>query len=98
MSETYIPAKTRRAVEERDAFTCLYCGAQDDLTLDHVIPEADGGPTVETNLVVCCASCNTKKGVIDVDLFAEYLQRRGIGRAAVILHRIRLHLEISRDK
>lgn len=96
--KTYIPAATRRAVEERDAYTCLYCGAQGDVTMDHVIPEADGGPTVETNLVCCCADCNSKKGVIDVDLFATYLERRGRGRASVILQRVKLHLEISRDK
>jgi 5-methylcytosine-specific restriction endonuclease McrA len=95
--KTYIPAAVRRAVETRDGSRCVYCGSRDDMTLDHVIPEADGGPTVETNLVCCCAACNTMKGVIDVDLFAIHLERRGFGRADAILLRIKLRLEMSRD-
>lgn len=96
VSETYIPAAIRRAVEERDGKRCVYCGSRDDMTLDHVIPEAEGGPTAETNLVCCCATCNSTKGVIDVDLFAIHLQRRGRGSAALLLQRVKLHLELSR--
>jgi len=94
--KTYIPAAVRRAVESRDGSRCVYCGSREEITLDHVVPEAEGGPTVETNLVCCCASCNTTKGVIDVDLFAIHLERRGFGRASVILQRVMLRLEASR--
>jgi 5-methylcytosine-specific restriction endonuclease McrA len=96
VSETYIPAAIRRAVETRDGDRCAYCGNLGATTLDHVVSELDGGPTVETNLVVCCADCNSRKGCIDADLFAQYLERRGKGRVSVILERIRLRLEASR--
>jgi 5-methylcytosine-specific restriction endonuclease McrA len=57
-----IPAHIRRAVFERDSYQCQSCGAQDDLTLDHIVPEKIGGaPTIE-NLRVLCRSCNCKKG------------------------------------
>ncbi len=37
---------SRRNIFKRDHFTCQYCGAQpgtDELTLDHVVPRAQGG-------------------------------------------------------
>lgn len=42
---------------------CSECGTQDDLTVDHVIPLADGGdPYDENNLDVLCRPCNSRKG------------------------------------
>lgn len=43
--------------------TCLYCGATDNLTLDHVVPLFGKGPHCEDNLVVACGRCNSSKGV-----------------------------------
>src|SRR5436190_5321816 len=37
---------------------CSYCGSQDDLTLDHMIPRMKSGPHSADNLVVACRSCN----------------------------------------
>ena len=49
----------------RDHWQCQYCGQPSTknhpLTLDHVIPESRGGPTVVRNLVTACQKCNTKK-------------------------------------
>ena len=33
------------------------------MTLDHIIPQAAGGPTVEENLWLACRRCNEFKGV-----------------------------------
>ena len=46
--KTYIrparnPAFTRFNVFLRDRFECQYCGADEDLTFDHVIPRSRGG-------------------------------------------------------
>src|SRR3990167_4025543 len=46
----------------RDNFTCLACGSRRHLTVDHVIPESKGGPTVFANLQTLCRSCNSRKG------------------------------------
>jgi 5-methylcytosine-specific restriction endonuclease McrA len=52
---------TRRAVLDRDAHACAYCGARAD-TLDHVRPRSRGGGHVWTNVVAACARCNHRKG------------------------------------
>jgi len=64
-----IPYKTvrfsRKNVLLRDQYICQYCGKEfppSFLTLDHVIPNSQGGKTQWDNLVTACKSCNTKKG------------------------------------
>lgn len=57
-----IPSAVRRAVMERDEFTCQECGATDDLALDHIYPLSLGGEDTEDNLRVLCRPCNSRKG------------------------------------
>ena len=56
------PAFTRFNVFLRDKFECQYCGDEDDLTFDHVIPRAQGGRTTWENVAAACAPCNLRKG------------------------------------
>jgi 5-methylcytosine-specific restriction endonuclease McrA len=60
------PVKFSRVnIYGRDDYRCQYCNAKrsiNELTFDHVTPRAQGGKTIWTNIVTCCASCNTKKG------------------------------------
>ena len=65
--KTYIrptrnPAFTRFNVFLRDRFSCQYCGAQEDLTFDHLVPRSKGGQTTWQNVVTACAPCNLQKG------------------------------------
>jgi 5-methylcytosine-specific restriction endonuclease McrA len=53
---------TRRAVFARDNWTCQYCGARSNLTVDHVIPRSKGGTSNWDNIVASCAPCNRRKG------------------------------------
>ena len=58
-------ALTRRNLILRDQATCQYCGdmpIQRELTIDHVIPRSQGGPTTWENVVLACGSCNRRKG------------------------------------
>lgn len=44
---------------------CTFCGATDDLTVDHVVPLAQTGTQVRPTLAdvqVLCRSCNSTKG------------------------------------
>lgn len=55
---------SRRNVFKRDTMTCQYCGKQpgsEELTIDHVVPRAQGGQSTWTNCVLACIDCNSKK-------------------------------------
>lgn len=52
---------SRKAVFARDGMKCVYCGATDSLTLDHLLPRSLGGMTEWSNLVTACADDNKKK-------------------------------------
>jgi len=54
----------RRNIFKRDHYTCQYCGKQpggEELTLDHVIPRAQGGESRWDNCVLACLECNKRK-------------------------------------
>lgn len=52
---------SKRNVMIRDGFKCAYCGAKDNLTIDHVVPSARGGKTNFENCVSACLPCNNHK-------------------------------------
>ncbi len=57
-------AFNRRNIFRRDKFVCQYCGRQpgsDELTIDHVIPRAQGGESTWDNCVLACTECNHRK-------------------------------------
>ncbi len=53
---------TRQNVFKRDGFECKYCGTDNNLTLDHVVPRSKGGKSTWSNLITACKTCNAKKG------------------------------------
>jgi 5-methylcytosine-specific restriction endonuclease McrA len=55
---------SRRNIFKRDHYTCQYCGKQpgaDALTIDHVVPRAQGGESRWDNCVLACLECNGRK-------------------------------------
>jgi 5-methylcytosine-specific restriction endonuclease McrA len=55
---------SRKALVKRDRSSCQYCGRKlsaSQITVDHVLPRAQGGITSFTNCVVSCQICNGKK-------------------------------------
>lgn len=60
--------KLRDFIKTRDNFTCCSCGNSTHsepnllLEIDHIIPVAKGGYTVENNLQTLCWKCNRLKG------------------------------------
>jgi len=53
---------TRQNIHLRDNHRCQYCGSNEHLTIDHVIPKKDGGGFTWDNVVTACFKCNNKKG------------------------------------
>lgn len=41
---------------------CAYCGATDNMSIDHVVPLSRGGTHDVDNLLPACRSCNSSKG------------------------------------
>jgi hypothetical protein len=58
----HIPTCISDDVYARDGGRCVYCGAEDRLSLDHVIPWSRGGENAVDNLAVACRPCNSSKG------------------------------------
>jgi len=45
---------------------CNYCGANENLTLDHIFPQKYGGKDDAENLIFACQTCNSSKGKKDL--------------------------------
>ena len=64
---TLMTKKLREFIKNRDNFTCCNCGNSTHvepnllLEIDHIIPVAKGGYTVEENLQTLCWKCNRSK-------------------------------------
>jgi len=54
----------RKELFERDDWTCQYCGekvTEQNVTLDHFVPQCEGGDNSSGNLRTCCLMCNAVK-------------------------------------
>lgn len=82
----WIRREKRLAINLRDHFTCLAClkdltnADPMDVTLDHVIPKADGGSNKEDNLYTCCHHCNSSRQDKPLSRFAGTEARAHIRR------------------
>lgn len=52
----------RKHIKESWDNKCAYCGDDERLTLDHIVPQSKGGTDTTKNVVCCCRSCNQSKG------------------------------------
>ena len=88
--EAVITDDDRFYIYRRDAGVCRYCKKKllpykyenksskrsEVFSIDHVIPRSKGGPDFVWNLVVCCKSCNSKKGnKLNMEECAEIINR-----------------------
>jgi 5-methylcytosine-specific restriction endonuclease McrA len=59
-------SELKNKIKIRDDYTCQICGKhmpdEVGLHIDHIIPVAKGGLSIEKNLRVLCSKCNGKKG------------------------------------
>jgi hypothetical protein len=51
----------RERVYATDNHECVYCGGITHLTIDHRVPQIEGGVTKFSNLLTACKSCNSSK-------------------------------------
>lgn len=58
------PRFRKKVLFNRDGWRCQYCGTKlgwHNITIDHVMPQARGGPTSWLNCVSACRPCNRRK-------------------------------------
>lgn len=64
----HIPRRLHARVAQAAGHCCGYCRTLERITgyrmtVDHIVPEARGGKTLEDNLWLACVACNQFKGV-----------------------------------
>ena len=70
--------EAREAIHARELGFCFYCLRRLEeaaKTLDHVVPQVEGGDNSYRNLVSCCAECNSYKGEKPAGDFLRWLYR-----------------------
>jgi len=71
----WIRRERRLAIYIRDGLACAYCGSSIEdgvtLSLDHIIPHANGGSTQSDNLITSCRKCNSARGDRPISDFAK---------------------------
>lgn len=75
------------AVKERDGNSCFYCKTEEDLTIDHIVPIADGGGAEIDNLRLVCRLCNNRKGRLSHKDFLVSEIRRKASREIKVGHK-----------
>ena len=84
---------SRKNLYRRDDYTCQYCGGQpgiEALTVDHVHPRSQGGPTSWENCVVACEPCNSRKAdhtLREAGLILRTVPRRPRWKPRISVHR-----------
>jgi hypothetical protein len=61
---------------------CIYCGSKEDLTVEHILPLARGGPDTADNAIRACKTCNSKKGAKRLYEWKGLKERDNIPRIA----------------
>lgn len=49
------------------AYDCQYCGSDENLCIDHILPPSRGGNSEIENLTKSCISCNSMKTSMTVE-------------------------------
>lgn len=65
----------RKSIKEAWNECCAYCGENtENMTIDHIIPQALGGTDELLNVLCCCEDCNRDKGHTEVEIwyFQQY--------------------------
>jgi hypothetical protein len=82
VSRSYVPADLRERVVAAARHRCGYCLTAEavvglPMEIDHIVPEALGGLTVEDNLWLACQPCNGHKSkrVSEIDPMTDELVR-----------------------
>lgn len=57
----------KKSIKEKWKNQCAYCGTNEKLTIDHIVPRSRGGLDESKNVLCSCEQCNHSKGFSDWD-------------------------------
>lgn len=77
----WIRPEKRLGIYARDGLACVYCGDEDKLSLDHLVPRELGGTHHADNLVTSCISCNSARRDIGMRPWFAMLRDKGVDTA-----------------
>jgi hypothetical protein len=91
---------TRARIYARDGHKCVWCGAGKGagLSLDHVVPRAEGGSDRFWNLVTACLTCNARRRHTPAHEFARTFGFEEHAIAARILRAIGTPLSVLKSR
>jgi len=69
-----ISCASKQNVFKRDGFKCWYCGSKHALTVDHIVPQCEGGRLAWNNVITSCKSCNNRKDRMSVEEFCRQMK------------------------
>lgn len=77
--------KSRKMNKKSNSWKCAYCGKvlydKKDVTVDHITPKSKGGKTEDSNLVICCKSCNGLKSSKSKERYIKLLKNNSKKKA-----------------
>ena len=78
---------------------CCYCGKRiegDEMTIDHMYPQAFGGPTITNNMLPSCKKCNTEKGNLNTSQYKAFLKAKENGELEEFKKKIKKYQDFIR--
>ena len=96
-------------VLDRDGNRCVYCGSEENLVIDHLVPLLKGGDNEPDNLVAACRKCNSGKAGRFPDEAGYAFLNKGsqeqyeavkvrLGNAVTVRNPTEVEVEEERDK
>jgi 5-methylcytosine-specific restriction endonuclease McrA len=72
----------RANIKDHWEHKCAYCESEENITLDHILPQCKGGLDVKTNVVACCHSCNQSKGhTLEIGMFNKtFIMKKSLNK------------------
>lgn len=59
---------------------CVYCGATENITIEHIIPKSWGGCNHDHNTAPACFDCNQARGNMPLEKFLETRPNANLNR------------------
>lgn len=101
----YVDQITKNFIMLRDV-DCVFCGASENLEIDHIVPVSKGGDSEPENLQVLCRSCNRSKRTKSVEQVATPLAQvapegnfqRSLEKEIEVEREVEKEIELEREK